>query len=414
MKITLEIVYLVSPDTDFMNILFLSYWGIHEGLTAATVFPHLDILADLQEVEKIILVTIERDFTYQKERLSFNEKTRHSPLVSKRPLPNIINKIYDFIEFPQKLEKLCRKEAIDKIIARGAPPGALAMKVSRRTGIPFYVESFEPHSAYMYESGTWLWFDPRYFFQKRWERQQYKEATALMPVADNYKKLLVAEGVESSKIDVIPCCVPLEDFVFSDNDRNHIRHELRFNDKLLGIYTGKFGGIYYREESFLVFKHAFEHFKDNFCLIILTPDSQEWVSQMIRKYHLPADRVFSASVSHALVPSYLSASDFAFSLQSPKKSNLYLSPIKNAEYWANGLPVLMTSGVGDDASIMESENAGAVFRGVEDKVGIRNGLDKIQQLVKEQGVRKRLFKLAAKHRNFERVREVYRKWYGTV
>ncbi|GEM_PF-6753269 len=44
-----------------MNILFLSYWGINEGLTAATVFPHLEILAGFSNIDKVLLVTIERD-----------------------------------------------------------------------------------------------------------------------------------------------------------------------------------------------------------------------------------------------------------------------------------------------------------------------------------------------------------------
>ncbi len=151
----------------------------------------------------------------------------------------MLNKIYDFIDFPKKLTKICKHENIDKIIARGAPPGAIAMKVSRRTGIPFYVESFEPHADYMLESGTWKKYDPRYVFQKKWERRQFKKATALMPVAENYKNQLVEKNVDPAKIDVMPCCVPVEKFAFNDTARQKIRKELKCEDFVTGIYTGK-------------------------------------------------------------------------------------------------------------------------------------------------------------------------------
>ena len=44
-----------------MTILFISYWGINEGLTQSTILPHLRLLAADERVSKIILTTIERD-----------------------------------------------------------------------------------------------------------------------------------------------------------------------------------------------------------------------------------------------------------------------------------------------------------------------------------------------------------------
>jgi len=323
----------------------------------------------------------------------------------------MLNKIYDFIDFPKKLTKICKHENIDKIIARGAPPGAIAMKVSRRTGIPFYVESFEPHADYMLESGTWKKYDPRYVFQKKWERRQFKKATALMPVAENYKNQLVEKNVDPAKIDVMPCCVPVEKFAFNDTARQKIRKELKCEDFVTGIYTGKFGGIYYREEAFSIFKRAFTFFDGNFLLVILTPDDKHWINSMLVKYSLPSERVFIASVPHEKVSGYLSASDFAFSLQSPKKSNLYLSPIKTGEYWASGLPILMTAGVGDDSRILQEENAGAVFKNYKDNWRIAKGFNKIEELIKEPGIRTRLMQLAEKYKSFDIVEGVYGKWY---
>ncbi len=132
---------------------------------------------------------------------------------------------------------------------------------------------------------------------------------------------------------------------------------------------------------------------------------------MLVKYSLPSERVFIASVPHEKVSGYLSASDFAFSLQSPKKSNLYLSPIKTGEYWASGLPILMTAGVGDDSRILQEENAGAVFKNYKDNWRIAKGFNKIEELIKEPGIRTRLMQLAEKYKSFDIVEGVYGKWY---
>lgn len=58
------------------------------------------------------------------------------------------------------------------------------------------------------------------------------------------------------------------------------------------------------------------------------------------------------------MPDYLSAADFASGLH---RSKPYVSPIKIGEYWASGLPVFLTHGVGDDSEIVATEGDGAVF-----------------------------------------------------
>ncbi len=394
-----------------MNILYLSYWGLGEGLTASTVFPHLKILAGFSNIEKVLLVTIERSEKYGNNILPEHKKISHHRLFSGRPLPNMLNKIYDFIDFPKKLSKLCRQENIGKIIARGSPAGALAMKTSRKTGIPFYVESFEPHADYMYESGTWKKYDPRYIFQKKWEKQQLKKATALMPVAENYKRALIEKGVSPGKIDVIPCCVDTDKFAFNKEAREKIRKELGYNDKTVGIYTGKFGGLYYGKEAFEIFEIAFKRFGDNFFLMILTSGEHEWIYRMAENTTIPKDRMHVTFKPYNQVPDYLSSADFGFTLIKPKHSSFYCSPIKNGEYLACGLPILLTEGVGDDSKILLKENCGALFKNNNHKSGITKGLDKIEELLREKDIRKRLKMIAGKYRSFSIAEKVYKKWY---
>ena len=122
---------------------------------------------------------------------------------------------------------------------------------------------------------------------------------------------------------------------------------------------------------------------------------------------------FVACVSHDEVPSYLSAADFAFALYRPSISKKYLSPIKNGEYWANGLPVILTEGIGDDSQIIDSEGGGVTFSLEGNSLG--KALERIEVIIKSgsrEEVSKGIREIASRHRSFDIAREVYEKVYG--
>mgnify|MGYP005817612763 CR=1 FL=1 len=117
-------------------------------------------------------------------------------------------------------------------------------------------------------------------------------------------------------------------------------------------------------------------------------------------------------VEHRLVPKYLSASDFAFATYSSTPSKRYLSPVKVGEYWANGLPVLLTKGVGDDSDIIEREGGGALFTLDTIEADVRR-LDEIVAMGREYNV-STITPLAYKYRSFEIAERVYDKLLSAV
>ena len=141
-----------------MRILFLGYWGLHDGLTVSTIFPHLRILQERPDVAAVRLVTIERGAEAQAE-LTFapgfeTGKISFEPLRSRPGRNVILNKIEDFTRFPNELVKQVADFQPDFILARGTPAGSLAYLVWQKTKLPFYVESYEPHADYMLDSGV--------------------------------------------------------------------------------------------------------------------------------------------------------------------------------------------------------------------------------------------------------------------
>ncbi len=394
-----------------MNVLFLSYWGLNDPLTVSTVFPHLQLLEHMPQITRVVLVTIERTAVSAQE-LQFapgfaTPKTDFSPLLSKQNQPLLLNKLDDFIRFPRELVALVKRHAIDVIVGRGAPAGALAYLVWKKTKTPFLVESFEPHGAYMLESGVWKRYDPRYIFEQYWEHKQKQLATGLLPVAENYRQQLICEGVPANRIVTVPCSVNLQAFRFDETSRQRVRGQLALPaDAIVGIYVGKFGGMYYEAEAFELFRAAATFFGPSFRLIVLTPTLAAQVQAQLQAVGFDLARVFVTKAPPAEVPAYLAAADFAFATYKKGPAKKFLSPIKVGEYWAAGLPVLLTDGVGDDTGIIRREGGGAVFDVARPET-VAAAFTEVRQLLQQPGHRLAIAAQAARHRAVGQARMAY-------
>ncbi len=392
-----------------MNILFATLWNYNDALSITTVLPHLEILSRFPEISKILLVTGEQNGFDGKLREPLPPKTEHIPFIpAKGGIPGL-NRLMAMFDFADHCANLARKNQVALMMFRGSTAGSGGYLAWRKTGIPYTVESYEPHAAYMLECGVWSRWGPKYILQEFWERQQKKTASFLIPCAQNYARVLQAEeGVPSERIKVIPCCVPMKRFFFSDDVRKKLRSELNIpQEAVVGIYLGKFGGLYYAYESFLLFAEAFRQFGPDYFQIILTPNDPQDLLAMIRKAGLPENRFVIRFVENKQVPAYLSAADFAYSPIVFSPSQKHRSLIKNGEYWACGLPILQTDEVGDDYLFIEKEQAGANFR-IDSDDSIREAFGKIKTILQDHGHRTRIAQLAERERNFSIAEQVYR------
>lgn len=387
-----------------MKILFINNWGLDNALTISTTLPALRILAQSPRVDQIAFVT--------PEHLAIDtelgiDKVLHSAVrLDKCSWPSMLNYICWERQYQKVLLDLTRKYAFDRIIARGAPAGGRAWWLHKKTGIPFYVESFEPHADYMSEAGVWNKVDPRYLVQKHWEKEAIEHAAGLMPVAENYRNLLLHKGVPAKNVRTIPCTVDVNAFAHSVKERHRIRGTLGIPpNSIVGIYVGKFGDLYYDEKAFEAFEIAFENIPD-FQLILLSPISDEKLQQSISNHpNIDAKRIHHFLVKPFEVPGYLSASDFAYEFHRAKPSTLYCSPIKVGEYWANGLPIIISKGVGDDAQIIQQTKTGGVF-----DPAINNhkqALDKVLAILKTEH-KEAIVALAQQYRSRHAIEEGYR------
>ena len=377
-----------------MNILYISYWGINEGLSQGTVLLNVKILSEIDKVSNIYLLTIERDYdTHSMERI---EKVNHLPFQSSH---SYYAKIKELISIPIILRRIAKLNNIKLIICRTSPAGNFGFLTYKLTGIRFIIESYEPHTQYMLDAGVWSNHSLRYHIQKYFDKKINKHAQFLIPPSHNYMNYLKANGIFSNKLLYMPCAVNLNKFKYQESQREKIRSALGIsNEKTVGIYTGKFGDIYFGEEAFKIFKIAVNEL--HYQIIVLTPQVS-YAKQKCIKYNIDMRAVLIKHVPHLQVQEYLSASDFAFSLIKTSKYRRFCSPVKNGEYWANGLPILIPENIGDDSNIVRNEKCGIVFN---DKT-IKNDLIKIGKFHRRPDVSYN--NMAFKYRNPEMVRRVY-------
>ncbi len=380
------------------RILFIGYWNLDDGLTHSTIFPHLKILKEIPNVEYLHFINTQRETpsVYSLDKID-DISVDYTPVYSKNIPFNHLDKVFDFVYVPKLICKLCKKYQINLIIARGAPAGSLAYLATKENKIPFIVESFEPHADYMKAAGEWKSFGFKYLFQKYWEKQQKKYAKALITVAVNYRNCLIEEGVGKDKIFVVPCAVDQNIFYKDKSLRKKIRLELNIPDNVIvGVYAGKFGGLYLKEEAFQIFKEAFEQIKD-FHLLLLTNIESSWLNRMIHHYKLPSNRIHLNFVPYSEVNKYLNIADFAFALYRSNHVSQFLSPVKIGEYWACGLPVLITPNLGDEMHWINEKRLGTIID-ENNQISIANLFYSSKQIIIEKGT---------SIRNMEKVRQAY-------
>lgn len=389
-----------------MNLLYCSYWGINDPLTHSTIFPNIEILSSFPQIDSIYLTTIERNPYVAKTDFT-SDKVKHLPLLSKYQNIKLFNKWFDFNVLPKQIKDICKQKNIDTILARGVMIGAIAVKAKPKN-VKLIIESFEPHADYMAESGSWKKSGLKYKTQLQFETLEKQTADFLITVSEKYKELLIGkDNLEESKVYTIPCYTILEKFKFSTTTREKIRNQLGIKpQETVGIYVGKFGDIYYDKEAFQIFKIAFETIP-NFKLIILTGDKHEAIQLKLNMAEVDLSKVVIKTISHNEVNNYLCAADFGFATIKPAPSKRYCSPVKMGEYWACGLPVLLTEGIADDAEIIDKEGGGALFNYNESS--IENAIKKILNQIQQPNNRELNRKLAEKYKTPQIAINIYKK-----
>jgi glycosyltransferase involved in cell wall biosynthesis len=247
--------------------------------------------------------------------------------------------------------------------ARGHIPATIALGLKRRFGTKMIFDLRGLMAEEYVDAEHWREGGLPYRMTKAAERRILAATDGIVTLTERIWPIIKEwQGLRGRAVhhEVIPCCVDLSLFKFSDADRERRRKELGLSDQFTVVYSGSLDG-WYLTEKMVDFFAALRKGNQDAHLLWLTNGSPDRVRELMRSRHVETKNFSVLSVAAADVPSYLAAADAGLSFIKPCISKMASSPTKNGEYLACGLPLVINAGVGDSDALIDDWTAGVLI-----------------------------------------------------
>jgi glycosyltransferase involved in cell wall biosynthesis len=404
------------------NILILTYWSYKDPLIQTYTLPYVRIISKYLPVNSTIyLVTFEQMHL----RLSELEQIKAQQDLAQY---NVTWKQFDYsglglrlvfnmFIFFSKLLFLIFSKKIAYIHTWAMSAGGMGYILSILTRTPLILDSYEPHAEACIENGSWKKNSTAFKILSFFEKKQTQRATHFIAAAKSMRQYAIEKyGVTPLSIFVKPACVDLEKFTIPPIKNQELLVDLGLKNKIVCVYAGKFGAIYLDQEVFDFFKTAHDYWGDTFRVLLLTNESEESLRNYCNNSCLDFNIFVVRFVPHAEVARFMSLGDFGITPVRSVPTKQHCTPIKDGEYWALGLPVVITPHISDDSDIIEKNDIGAIWS-YKDKASYINTIKKIDTLLHSndpQALKLKIRDIAEQYRSFEIAENIYKKIYSTV
>lgn len=397
------------------NILILTNWAFDDALIQAYTLPYVRMIRHyLSSGKDVWFQTLEKERVKEKHD-SINATLNESNI---NWLPDLYHGYgwrswFSMIAQLIKLYLFCRTKKIKVIHIWCTPPGIIGYFLSILTGAELIIDSYEPHAEAMVENGSWkrngIKHRVLFFFEKLMSRRAKVIISATRGMRD-YAQLKY--GVSFDQFFVKPACVDLGLFDLQRRKNVQLAQMLGLNEKIVMVYAGKFGGIYLDKEIFDLIKIFYDFYGDRFRFLLLTSHNKKEIEGFRAAVGLPSEIVVLRFVRHSEIPDYMGLADFAITPVRPVPTKLYCTPVKDGEYWALGLPIIITKDISDDSAIIKNEKIGVVLETL-DQTGYRSALNQIDALLgtDRTELRKKIRAVAVKYRSFDIADKIYSQLY---
>jgi len=349
------------------SILVLTYWSAPDALIQTYTLPYVrQMRRVLPASARIHLLTLEQTEHSREAAAAIRERLRKEGIewLPVRYRRFGLGMLLRLAFLMPRLVHLCVRDRIAAIHAWCMPAGALGWLLSVLTGRPLHIDSYEPHAEAMVENGTWARSSLAYRLLAWFERRLTQRASVLISCTAGFLEFaprFYRTSFEHKRTFVKPACTDLALFHPSLAKDSGLLSELGLTGKVVAVYAGKFGGIYLRGEVFTFLAACHRHWGDDLRVLLLSNHSDQELSAWASEAGLPASVVVKRFVPHAEVPRYMGLGDFGLCPVLTTPSKRFCTPIKNGEYWALGLPVVITPGISDDSDLVVQQRAGVVW-----------------------------------------------------
>ena len=344
-----------------MHVLYIAYWGACEPLGQSLIVPAVIQLA--RNGVRITLITFEKS-----EDLENDEFVRHVreslSAVNIRwiPLryhkrPKIPATLFDISHgwFRGLLEQ--SETRVDLIHARTYIGGLIGMSLSFFLRIPwvYHNEGFYPDEQV--DGGVWKENSRVHRLARMLERRMYHLANGLIVLsyrAEDIVRQLPAVKCRRKPVAVVPSCVDLDRFHPSTAETESP------NSCLQLVYIGSIGHRYLFARVARFAKIARNVFT-NVRLKVLTRADATLVRDLLTKADFPKSDCRLDSVPHESMPEELVQHHAGMFFLTNGLSEHGCSPTKVGEYWACGIPAVVTGNVSDLDEIIRKYRVGVII-----------------------------------------------------
>jgi glycosyltransferase involved in cell wall biosynthesis len=400
------------------GVFIVTYFSFKDPLIQAYTLPYVKIIRNLIDKKyPVYILTIEKRhqrLTMQ-ERVKVDETLEHEniKLISleyHRFGMSLLNWIPGLI----RILYILTFKNISTVHAWCTTGGAIGLILATLTGKRLVLDSFEPHAEVMAETETWVYQSLQFKILFKFEEWMAKRSDVQICCTESMQVYVRQKfGVKLSNPFTKPACVKLDEFSWGNKKRTELIKELGLINNMVCVYAGKFGGLYLEGEVFSFFKVAYEEIGEQFRVLLLTNDPEERIRKWAKDAGLPDHVIVKRFVPHHLVADYIGLGDFAIAPYRPVPSRNYGAPIKISEYWALGLPVIITSNIADDSYIIDKYQIGSVLKGLNVE-SYRTSIIEIIKMLKKYSARE-LYDIirpfSENFRNFQVAETVYKKVY---
>ena len=351
------------------RVLFISYNGMLDPLGQSQVIPYLRELA--KRGVRFTLLSFERAKAYTPEGIAQCEELRlklqahgiewHWLRYHQRP--SVPATMYDVMAGFRKAGKLVKQNGIEMVHARGHIPATIALGLKKRFGTKMIFDVRGLMAEEYVDAEHWREGGIPYRMTKATERRILAATDAVVTLTERIWPIIKDwEGLRGRTVhhEVIPCCVDLSLFKFSEEERTRRRAELGLGDRFTLVYSGSLDGWYLTEKMADFFASFLKRNSDAH-LLWLTTGSHDRVRELMRSRNVGAENFSVLSIASSAVPSYLAAADAGMAFIKRCVSKIASSPTKNGEYLACGLPLIINAGVGDSDALINDWKAGVLI-----------------------------------------------------
>lgn len=262
--------------------------------------------------------------------------------------PPILSTVFDLLLLLRRLAALHRRKTIALIHARSYIAALAALRMKKRSSIPFIFDMRGFWADERLEAGIWNKWNPLYRWVYRYfkakEKTFLEEAAAVVSLTENAAQEMRSWNLRMNKLAVIPTCVDLELFnpgKINARQVNALKHEMNIaGDDYVLLYLGSWG-TWYQTEEMLAFYRRIREAKQNAKFLVLCPRP---VEELVRGSN---EGIICRSVPHREVPLYIGLASAAVAFVRPSFSKKASSATKVAELLSMGVPLIVNGGWGD-------------------------------------------------------------------